>query len=528
MIVEARSELVKWLGQNLSAGSGTAIWAILTWTGLAVLCIAAGLSQATVCPPGGYCATDRALATPMEIGIVGSVWLLGVATIVALQLRNRRSVIEEQLSETRMTWIPRRRSARTWLAGSAVTVLLTMGLTQLLLLAPKVAHPECATMIQLAHGLGYPLNCDSHYFMELSRHPTEILQSRNPRQSRPVYVMVGAAISRTVGTTDLFKTIDSLYGESDTAYVPLILINFCVVVASVMLFIKVLTLAGVEQISLIIASSCLLVANEVVKAFFWTPHTQVFNILVPVLTVLVCWSAARRNHQVAWFAQVGAMLGVLVLTYGSAVIAVPAVLLVGLWRLRRLGWKTEWRANITNAAVLCVMFLIPSVCWIAVVSRFSGGYYSGEAGQYSEFVWTYQSLKHGLPTLWNTWMSYSVSGARVIWHVTLPVGALLALFLILHAAVNRQSLPMDIGHSDLVAASIATLACSLVFLDLLGIYVTRITFMLVPVLALLAALVASRIARASPRMWRPVPGGIYCLFSLVTTVQLLQTQGPYS
>src|ERR1019366_10797319 len=51
---------------------------------------------------------------------------------------------------------------------------------------------------------------------------------------------------------------------------------------------------------IIAASGLVLIAYDVVKAFVWSPHTQMFNILVPVLALyatLRAWGGAMLNRR---------------------------------------------------------------------------------------------------------------------------------------------------------------------------------------------------------------------------------------
>jgi hypothetical protein len=54
-------------------------------------------------------------------------------------------------------------------------------------------------------------------------------------------------------------------------------------------------------IPIVVSVGLLLVTNDISKAFFWSPHTQMFNVLVPVMAVYAAalawdgalWGAAR-------------------------------------------------------------------------------------------------------------------------------------------------------------------------------------------------------------------------------------------
>jgi hypothetical protein len=386
----------------------------------------------------------------------------------------------------------------------------------------------CATTTRIGGGLGYPLNCDSPLFMQLALHPRELLKTDNRRQSRPMYVFIGAALTRSVGRIPLVGAVGQAYGSSNQAYVPLILINLGVLVAAVLIFVWVLLHAAVGDPAVIAGAGGILLANEVVKAFFWTPHTQMFNILVPVLAVAAAYTVLRRRHSTLWFAVTGLTLGLVALAYASIIIAVPAMLVARGWSwARHRSSQRVWAALLDGAAATS-SFPLPTMLWILLVRHIVGSYHSEEAAAFAEFVWIPQSLHQGWWALWTTWVSYSVSAGRVIWAVALAPALLLGfLALMARASSCRLAVSPDSGVRDLLIASAIVFAVTLVFLDLLGVYVTRIAFMVVPTLMFVAALVASLIIREKPRV------GLVAMAALVLVpvllfIQLVTSPGPYS
>jgi hypothetical protein len=261
--------------------------------------------------------------------------------------------------------------------------------TQLLLFAPMVDNPTCARPVRLGHGRAYPLNCDSPLFMQLAHDPGRLLQPRNPRQSRPGYVTLAALTTRVVGPTARAAGLDRAFGQSDTAYVPLILINLVIVAAAVVLLAWLLSRLGTPP-GVTAALCVLLVVNDLTKAFFWTPHQQMFALLVPVATISVARWVLRARPSRLVTGMLGIALGLASFIYANVLIT---AMVVGLVLLAR-GWR-----GAGPAAALCVSFAAPPVGWIAYCKVFVGSYFSLETKSYREFIWLPEAARDGLPSL---------------------------------------------------------------------------------------------------------------------------------
>src|SRR5262245_33934190 len=135
----------------------------------------------------------------------------------------------------------------------------------------------------------------------------QIPQPNNARQSRPGYIALGAAVTRLVGPVANATGLTRWYGQTDSAYIPLVLINLSLVTTAVTLLAWLLNRLR-TPVWAIVALCAMVVVNDVTKPFLWTPHQQMFALLVPVLTItLGRWVILARP---SWRALVFAGLGV--------------------------------------------------------------------------------------------------------------------------------------------------------------------------------------------------------------------------
>ncbi len=102
---------------------------------------------------------------------------------------------------------------------------------------------------------------------------------------------------------------------------------------------KTIAPAGVNDgagLVILVAVGLLVVGNDVTKAFFWSPHTQLFNVFVPVLALdatlrVLDGAAFDRRFAVG----VGLAVGLGVTAYGVFIVVVACLMLPWLWAFTR-------------------------------------------------------------------------------------------------------------------------------------------------------------------------------------------------
>lgn len=134
--------------------------------------------------------------------------------------------------------------------------------------------------VRLTATLGFPVNIDSALFMRLAAEPGQLLQARNPRQSRPVYVLgaalLGRALTPFIGPAGHLRNV-----PKEPFYVAYVCINFLILIAALEVFHHVLPHPDRWPIGGTLLATFLL-SNQIVKAAVWMPHTQMFTILGPL------------------------------------------------------------------------------------------------------------------------------------------------------------------------------------------------------------------------------------------------------
>ncbi|HUQ18776.1 MAG TPA: hypothetical protein VM099_04110 [Gemmatimonadaceae bacterium] len=383
---------------------------------------------------------------------------------------------------------------RTILSTAALILFAMAGF----LFSPRIPYGEedvnCVSVTDVGP-MHIHKNCDSEEFQYVAAHP-DLLLSRQYRQSRPLYAVIGWTLARPfhwLGIASVGRGVvadaKQTYRKSPSpgAYMPeyagLVLFNLLLLTAAVILFLR---LSGARRLfdPVTLLPLAIMIVNEVTKAFFWTPHTEMINVLIPMASVAAYRWMLARGRDITWGESValGVLIGVGALAYGGfAVMAAGAGLCVFIVR-----WK-----SILKGGLLVMSFFLPAFAWIAFVRFMTGNFYSLEINLNRDFVWIIDLFRAG-------------NSARIFWTLLLTTEAygetirdvclfpLLILGLLSALLASRGRLRETIIANRTMLVSVAVyLVPAFFFFWTLGLYYSRLTWSLVPPLALMIA-VATR------------------------------------
>jgi hypothetical protein len=301
-----------------------------------------------------------------------------------------------------------------WL-GSALSVIM-LGL----FVGPRVPDERqaefCVVNVHLAGPFGISLNCDSPDFMRLAREPAGLLEPRDARQSRPGLIVAAAALALPLTPlADLAERAGARAARADIdpsrvanslandfpGYVAYIGLNVAFLLMSFALFRRICAPLVADSTAIAVSVGVLLVANDVVKAFVWSPHNQMFNILVPVFALYGCIRAAEGTLASRRFALLtGFATGLGVTAYPLFVIIAPCVLagwLVDIVRHRRMPRGSAMGSTI-NLALLAALTVLPEGLWYLFVRLKTGDFYQHEMAL-GQVTWMLDSAQGGLGAL---------------------------------------------------------------------------------------------------------------------------------
>ena len=404
------------------------------------------------------------------------------------------------------------RHRRRWLVPCSAFLAVLLGFMVLLLVGPplsvQTAKAACVTSIKLPGPLRLLLNCNSSVFMRNSHRPARLLEAGTVYQTRPVFVLAGTLagaifypfaqvlrpfVPEHPGATQHdpakltlgFKTLLPYF----LGYVAL---NISMLVLTFALYWRSATgevpLSGpVARIAFWVGT--LLIFNDVVRAFIWSPHTQMFNLLLPALGVALIFPERRRSPTRLCLYALG--IGVGILAYAASALLFPCLLIAEAWARRGTGWLAGGWRLLGLVAVMAMLCALPTALWFVFLHIAVGTIALPETSRgYNEVVWIVETLRMGVGAFVATAAGFLAFFIGQFLRQGIP--AFIALGLALWLGRQQEKRPEAI-RSAAFAAGVVALIC-IAFFTFIGWPAPRLGYPAVVAIIMLAGVVAVRVA----------------------------------
>ena len=234
------------------------------------------------------------------------------------------------------------------------------------------------------------IDCDAQYFLLDSQNPSRLLSYESPLQDRPLHTFVVYVISKVLEFFGIPVGPIVYTGEDGVPqtynllnYLIFIGINGLILIASVALVLRVLLPKNnhVRRPQLIwsFLMVLILVQNPITREFFWTPHSQLFNILIPCLIFYLLQPSyvfTKRKLLLIILA-----LASLTMMYPIFVLVLPIVYIKA--------YKVFGKISI----VFVTFALVPKAIWPIVLELIGGSYHDHTVQSGRRFVWVLDSIK---------------------------------------------------------------------------------------------------------------------------------------
>lgn len=390
-----------------------------------------------------------------------------------------------------------------FLAAIFLAVFFCLGL----LIGPRIsdqdADASCLRNFHFTSQLGFSMNCDSPGFIEEAIDPAKLLEKDNLRQSRPGLIYLAHFVSLPISKLSALlkpSDADSLHGAAYPLYVKSVfftwfpvylsyeILNFIILLAAVTLF-SFLVRQVFPETLLALPLGLLLVFNDLVKAYFWSPHTQMFNVLLPIVCVWGFFGVLRLG----WLGQrrllvVSAAVGLAVLAYPSFTLFLPSIIAPLPW----IRDHTTWRRRLAYLVAATSLCLAPSLIWWATVKSIVGSYYQHEVEHYHQVVWILETLRHqGLGELFRLLGDYAQSYFGYGLVHALPLLVIAAMTTTVLFFVRKQAVLVPTAAKSLALAGGFSCLLLFLFLTALGFVVSRLAYGMIPGLLILLALLVA-------------------------------------
>ena len=349
----------------------------------------------------------------------------------------------------------------------SLTICLLVFVIQLISLFRTLpADPACGKVQSLGHGAHVLINCDSAVFMKDAQNPKRLFNGQSVYQDRPLYASLNWLISTPlihlgVPNKEIVVTGNSGVptSYSEIFYLTYLLINFCILMLAVFLMIKWVKTTGIwreyRTLNLLIIANLLLIltANELTKTYFWTPHSQMFNLLLPCYALYLGAISGRLcNRRTLYFH--ATLIGIGLLFY--SLLGILYYFIVTASGIRR------------RIRIQAVLFsLIPWLLFPLSVKALGGTYRSIALSKYRLFIWLLDGIQN------RTFFQDIIHNGRVFLR-TLPVTPLIIVFLSA-ACLSAFGARKFTVHSLVKSEKIRFSLLYFTFFAALGYYARRVT-----------------------------------------------------
>jgi hypothetical protein len=384
-----------------------------------------------------------------------------------------------------------------WAAIS--TVLVAVAAFALLFAPAPPDGSDCVYTYRLSGSMRMVMSCDSDEFIVVAQHPERLLEKDSYRQSRPL-VPAAAALMTRVEPSFVRRRITEDTPPHEPGWLSYVALNLVVLVGALAIFRRLIAPPSTLGTAAVGILTAFLLFNDVVKGFFWSAHTQMWNVLMPLIAISLSRTQLDRPER-SWrfIVTTGLLLGLGALAYASmlvcaisAAISIP----VGFWINRQ---RPAPAPLMLQSGLLLGAFAVPTLIWIAIVTSTAGGFSISEAKEFHEFIWILERFREGgTPALLAQSAVFAAEFGTRLWEALWPVLVLLMMVLIPALASPSHLAAVLRGRSRLLLACAITSILCLGFFGAIGFYRTRLAFnVVIPLVVGASAIITSMLERQS-------------------------------
>lgn len=343
--------------------------------------------------------------------------------------------------------------------------------------------------IALNSKMGFPVNCDAPAFIGAAIKPAYLFSDGYDRQSRPLYILSGTVLGYTVYylSYPLHDQLSKWSHEKIAAnasnisenhrlkyicfYIGFVLLNTIILFIALLLFENIIGLiSGTwKNGKMLFYAMCLLLfSNQITQHFFWTAHSQLFNLLMPLLSIYLGLVIFRQDHTKKPFI-ISFLSGCLLLFYGNFLLLLPVLLTIVVWKNYK---KISFLEIALLVFQLAFLFFLPTLIWVFLLYLNGVAFYSAELEQYRQFIWVIDSLKDN--TVLASFKAKTILFIQTTGGLLFPAVLLgvVKLYLFYTSKSRNPYSKANSGSNNIMGV---VLLFAIVFFWLLGYYADRLT-----------------------------------------------------
>ena len=334
-------------------------------------------------------------------------------------------------------------------------------------------HP-CGRVLDVNSAMSALINCDSAVYMKDAQNPVRLVNGESVYQDRPLPTLLVAALSKFwhfLNLPDYYRDVQGNSGQMVTysliTYVIFLALSAAIFsftcylgIKSLFHFQQKLNIPNEIFISTAFIFVTVISMNEITKTFFWTPGSQMFNLLLPIYAFYLISRGDKTITDKFYLTQI-LIVSLLLFSYAFFVILIIPLLLI------------KWN-KLRYRLLLCLIPIISYLTYPYLLNQF-GGVYNNYAISYRRmYVWVMDAYKQNVFfDKLSEYLGYFLKSIPV-----LPTIILLITFTVF--SLMQKNIKLDF-RNELVLISVHILMISFY-----GYYSRRLTFPIVLFLLLTA------------------------------------------
>ena len=371
-------------------------------------------------------------------------------------------------------------------------------------------NPPCGRVLEITKGVGVLINCDSAVYMKDAQMPIRLFNGESVYQDRPLPTLLVSLFAKIWHLFNLPDYNRDIVGNSGVVvtyslvtYALFLLLSAIILSISCWLGIKTFSnitnkfhLNDQSFIFIVFSFTTLISMNELTKTFFWTPGSQMFNILIPVYLFYLLQFAYSPVSDRFFILNVCVFI-LLLFSYAFFILLIIPLVLLG-WRNYKL------RLFVLATSVLIYAFY-------PILLRLLGGTYNNFAIGYRRmYVWVIDAyFDHEFVSKVNQFLTLYLK--------TFPIIPIISSLIILILFVNYKK------NLSIIKLEFFTLLIYTLALAFYGYYSRRLTF---PIIIFLLLMILKMYMRYPKKISSPQVSLAFGAIISITLFSWLFTNGP--
>ncbi len=253
-------------------------------------------------------------------------------------------------------------------------------------------HP-CGRVLDINSVMSVLINCDSAVYMKDAQNPIRLVNGESVYQDRPIPTLFVAMLAKFwhfLNLPDYYREVQGNSGQIVT-YSLVTYVIFLALSAGIFSMACYLGLNSLSQlqrklnipheifISTAFVFVIVIAMNEITKTFFWTPGSQMFNLLLPVYAFYLITYNYKDTTYKFYFNQI-LIVSILLFSYAFFIILlVPLVL-------------AKWN-KLRNRLLLCSVPIIAYLSYPFLLNQLGGTYNNFAVGYRRMYIWVIDAYR---------------------------------------------------------------------------------------------------------------------------------------